>query len=77
MRATREELMIVLRSLERQGLIASYSGSDGQVRWRLTEKGIRFPNPGMRGRSIALREIEQTTPTTIIVGIRAGSRSRV
>ena len=39
MRTTREELMIVLRSLERQGLIVSYSGSDGQVRWRLTEKG--------------------------------------
>jgi DNA-binding PadR family transcriptional regulator len=38
-RIRREELMIVLRSLERQGLIVSYLGSDGQVRWRVTEKG--------------------------------------
>jgi hypothetical protein len=38
-RMRREELMIVLRSLERQGLIVSYLGSDGQVRWRVTEKG--------------------------------------
>jgi DNA-binding PadR family transcriptional regulator len=38
-RPSREELMIVLRSLERQGLIVSYLGSDGQVRWRVTEKG--------------------------------------
>jgi hypothetical protein len=36
---SREELMIVLRSLERQGLIVSYLGSDGQVRWCFTEKG--------------------------------------
>ena len=36
---SREELMIVLRSLERQGLTASCLGSDGQVRWCLTEKG--------------------------------------
>jgi hypothetical protein len=38
-RMRREELMIVLRSLERQGLIVSYLGPDGQVRWRATEKG--------------------------------------
>ena len=36
---SREELMIVLRSLERQGLTASCLGSDRQVRWCLTEKG--------------------------------------
>jgi hypothetical protein len=86
MRATREELMIVLRSVERQGLIASYSGSDGQVRWRLTKRGnipsraiqmttfIRFPSAGMRGRSVTLRETERTTPTTIIVGYLPPSR---
>jgi hypothetical protein len=34
-----QELMIILRSLERQGLIVSFLGSDGQVRWRVTEKG--------------------------------------
>jgi hypothetical protein len=38
-RKIRADLMIVLRSLERQGLMVSYLGSDGQVRWRLTEKG--------------------------------------
>ena len=40
----RANLMIVLRSLERQGLIVSYLGSDGQVRWRLTEKGKHTPS---------------------------------
>jgi predicted ArsR family transcriptional regulator len=30
-----------LRSLERQGLVVSGLDSDGQVRWRITEKGRR------------------------------------
>ena len=30
-----------LRSLERQGLVVSSLDSDGQVRWRITEKGRR------------------------------------
>ena len=29
---------------------------------------IRFPSAGMWGRNVTLREIERTTPTTIIVG---------
>jgi DNA-binding PadR family transcriptional regulator len=39
---SRAELMMVLRSLERQGLIVSSLHSDGQVRWRITEKGSSF-----------------------------------
>jgi hypothetical protein len=31
-------IMERLRSLERRGFIVSFLGSDGQVRWRLTEK---------------------------------------
>ena len=30
-----------LRGLERQGLVVSSLDSDGQVRWRITEKGRR------------------------------------
>jgi hypothetical protein len=33
------ELAIVLRSLERQGLIESRLCPDGQIRWFITEKG--------------------------------------
>jgi hypothetical protein len=35
------ELLAILRSLERQGLIVSSLGPDGQIRWRCTEKGRR------------------------------------
>jgi hypothetical protein len=35
----------VLRSLEREGLIVSRLDPDGQVRWRITEKGrLQGPN---------------------------------
>jgi hypothetical protein len=36
---TKEEVMLVLRRLELKGLIISFLASDGQVRWRVTEKG--------------------------------------
>jgi DNA-binding PadR family transcriptional regulator len=41
MKVSHAELMMVLRSLEREGLIVSNLDSDGQVRWRITEKGKR------------------------------------
>jgi hypothetical protein len=36
-----EEIRARLRSLEREGLVISRLGSDGQVRWYITEKGSR------------------------------------
>jgi len=34
----RRELLRILRSLERDGLIVSWMGADGQIRWRATGK---------------------------------------
>jgi hypothetical protein len=36
-----KDLIPLLRSLERQGFLVSFFGSDGRVRWRKTEK--EFP----------------------------------
>ena len=36
-----KDLIPLLRSLERQGFLVSFLGSDGRVRWRKTEK--EFP----------------------------------
>jgi hypothetical protein len=35
-----DELEGVLRSLERKGMLESCIGADGEVRWRITGKGI-------------------------------------
>jgi DNA-binding MarR family transcriptional regulator len=40
-RITRELIMAHLRSLERQGFVVPSVDPDGQVRWRITEKGRR------------------------------------
>ena len=37
---TNDELIAVLRALERKGMIESRIGEDGEVRWRITAKGI-------------------------------------
>ena len=37
---TKDELKALLCSLERKGLIESRIGDDGEVRWRITAKGI-------------------------------------
>ena len=40
-RITRELITAHLRSLERKGFVVSSVDPDGQVRWRITEKGRR------------------------------------
>jgi hypothetical protein len=35
-----DELIAVLRALERKGMIQSRIDADGEVRWRITAKGI-------------------------------------
>jgi len=37
---TDDELIAVLRSLERNGMIESFIDADGKVYWRITAKGI-------------------------------------
>ena len=37
---TNDELKAVLRALERKGMIESRIDADGEVRWRITAKGI-------------------------------------
>ena len=37
---TDDELIAVLRSLERNGMIESFIDADGEVYWRITAKGI-------------------------------------
>jgi hypothetical protein len=37
---TKDELIAVLRALERKGMIESRIDADGEVRWRITAKGI-------------------------------------
>ena len=37
---TKDELIAVLRTLERKGKIESRIDADGEVRWRITAKGI-------------------------------------
>jgi hypothetical protein len=37
---TNDELIAVLRALERKGLIESRLFADGEVRWRITAKGV-------------------------------------
>jgi len=37
---TDDELIAVLRSLERKGMIESFIDTDGEVYWRITAKGI-------------------------------------
>ncbi len=37
---TNDELIAVLRALERKGMIESRIDADGEVRWRMTAKGI-------------------------------------
>ena len=37
---TDDELIAVLRALERKGLIESRIDADGEVRWRITAKGV-------------------------------------
>ena len=37
---TNDELIAVLRALERKGLIESRIDADGEVRWRITAKGV-------------------------------------
>jgi hypothetical protein len=37
---TKDELKAVLRALERKGMIESRIDADGEVRWRITAKGI-------------------------------------
>ena len=37
---TKDELIAVLRALERKGMIQSRIDADGEVRWRITAKGI-------------------------------------
>ena len=37
---TEDELKAVLRALERKGLIESRLFADGEVRWRITAKGV-------------------------------------
>jgi hypothetical protein len=37
---TNDELIAVLRALERKGLIESRIHADGEVRWRITAKGV-------------------------------------
>ena len=37
---TDDELIAVLRALERKGMIESRIDADGGVRWRITAKGI-------------------------------------
>jgi hypothetical protein len=37
---TDDELIAVLRSLERKGMIESFIDADGEVYWRITAKGI-------------------------------------
>ena len=37
---TNDKLIAVLRALERKGMIESRIGEDGEVRWRITAKGI-------------------------------------
>jgi hypothetical protein len=37
---TRDELIAVLRALERKGMIESRNFADGEVRWRITAKGL-------------------------------------
>ena len=37
---TNDELIAVLRALERKGMIESRIDADGEVRWRITAKGI-------------------------------------
>jgi hypothetical protein len=37
---TKDELIAVLRTLERKGMIQSRIDADGEVRWRITAKGI-------------------------------------
>jgi DNA-binding PadR family transcriptional regulator len=39
-KSTAGELAATLRRLERKGLIESYLGDDGQIRWRATEQGV-------------------------------------
>jgi hypothetical protein len=39
-RMTNDELIAVLRALERKGMIESRIFADGEVRWRITSKGI-------------------------------------
>jgi hypothetical protein len=34
----KDNVALVLRSLERKGLVESFIGADGQVRWRATDK---------------------------------------
>ena len=36
---TKDELIAVLRALERKGLIESRTDADGEVQWRITAKG--------------------------------------
>jgi DNA-binding PadR family transcriptional regulator len=37
---TNDELIAVLRALERKGLIESRIDADGEVRWRIIPKGV-------------------------------------
>ena len=37
---TKDELIAVLPALERKGMIQSRIDADGEVRWRITAKGI-------------------------------------
>jgi hypothetical protein len=37
---TKDELIAALRALERKGMIQSRIDADGEVRWRITAKGI-------------------------------------
>jgi len=36
----KDELIAVLRALERKGMIESRIDADGEVRWRITAKGV-------------------------------------
>ena len=49
-RITRELITAHLRSLERQGVVVSSLDGDGQVRWRITEKGRREDSNEMDSR---------------------------
>ena len=39
---TKDELIAVLRALERKGMIESFIDTDGEVYWRSTAKGIAW-----------------------------------
>jgi hypothetical protein len=41
---TNDELDVVLRALERNGMAESFIGAAGEVRWRITAKGIAVLN---------------------------------